>query len=207
MSEFDHKAADWDNNPMHTERSGAIAGHIRKAIPLSKEMKALEFGAGTGTTSFFLAGDLGTVTMIDNSQEMVRRMQEKIHASGMINLDAFKFDLEHEEMIPGYDLVFTQMVLHHIGDITSLIRKFHKMLNPGGYIAIADLYPEDGSFHGDGFTGHKGIDPSNLGSIMENTGFKYISYHTCYTIEKDIPGRGLQKFDVFLLTARRSDRQ
>ncbi len=29
-----------------------------------------------------------------------------------------------------------------------ILEKFHDLLNPSGYLAIADLYPEDGSFHG-----------------------------------------------------------
>jgi 16S rRNA A1518/A1519 N6-dimethyltransferase RsmA/KsgA/DIM1 with predicted DNA glycosylase/AP lyase activity len=48
MNEFDIKAAEWDNNPMHWERSEAIVNEIIKLIPLSNKMTALEYGAGTG---------------------------------------------------------------------------------------------------------------------------------------------------------------
>ena len=58
------------------------------------------------------------------------------------------------------------MVLHHVNDIEKIIGKFYRLLNPGGYLAIADLYEEDGSFHGDGFTGHKGFNMDSLSGIL-----------------------------------------
>ncbi len=37
MNEFDIKAAEWDKNPMHWERSEAIVEEIRKTIPLNRQ--------------------------------------------------------------------------------------------------------------------------------------------------------------------------
>ena len=72
MNEFDIKAAEWDKNPMHWDRSEAISNQIKKLIPLSKQMTALEYGAGTGITSFLLKDHLKEITLMDNSSEMVR---------------------------------------------------------------------------------------------------------------------------------------
>jgi hypothetical protein len=33
--------------------------------------------------------------------------------------------------------------------------------------AIADLYPEDDSFHGEGFAGYKGFDPEELSGLLK----------------------------------------
>ena len=41
-----------DANPMHWARSKAIADEIKNLIPLSKNWTALEYGAGTGISSF-----------------------------------------------------------------------------------------------------------------------------------------------------------
>ena len=46
-----------------------------------------------------------------------------------------------------FDLIFTQMVLHHVSDIETIINRLSQLLNPGGYLAVADLYEEDGSFY------------------------------------------------------------
>ena len=159
MNEFDIKAAEWDQNPIIWERAKAIANEIKKLIPLKKQMTALEFGAGTGITSFILKDSLKEITLMDNSSEMVKVMNNKIKTSKVKNLKTLNFNLEKVELKDAkFDFIFNQMVLHHITDIEDIITKFYNLLNLGGFLAIADLYTEDGSFHGDGFTGHKGFD-------------------------------------------------
>ena len=204
MNEFDIKAAEWDNNPMHRERSGAIADGIIDSIPLNKEMKVLEFGAGTGITSFLIRDHVNEITLMDNSPEMVKVMNEKIRASHATNLKALNFNLELSEYDDEkFDLVITQMVLHHVNDIGLIISRFRKLLNQGGYLAIADLYPEDGSFHGPGFTGHKGFDIEELSGILRKHGFKNINSGRCFVINKKISDEMTKQFDVFLMIANR----
>ena len=202
MNEFDIKAAEWDNNPMHRDRSEAIAKGIINSIPLKRDMKVLEFGAGTGITSFLLKDRIREITLMDNSTEMVKVMNEKIRASNALNLKALNFNLELSDYADEkFDLVITQMVLHHVGDIGLIISRFRKLLNPGGYLAIADLYSEDGSFHGPDFTGHKGFDIAELSGILGKHGFINISSVKCYVIDKKISDTLTKQFDVFLMTA------
>jgi len=203
MNEFDIKAAAWDKNPMHWDRSEAIANEIKKLIPLNRDMTALEYGAGTGITSFLLKDHLKKITLMDNSTEMVKMMNIKIEATKVENMLALDFDLEHNDYIGGtFDLIFTQMVLHHVNDIESIIKKFSSLLNPGGYLAIADLYEEDGSFHGEGFTGHKGFNIGKLSEILSKNGLKKLTHRTCFTIDKKISETKTKKFDVFLLIGK-----
>ena len=203
-SEFDLKAQQWDNNPVHWDRSVAVADHIRKLIPLKKEMVALEFGAGTGIASFLLKDYLKEITMMDSSTEMVKVMNEKIKKTGVGNLKALNFDLEETDYAESdFDLIFTQMALHHVRDIGNILRKFHDLLHPGGYLAIADLYPEDGSFHGEGFTGHKGFDIELLSRQVKDQGFTEISHRKCFVMTRKISDTETKNFDIFLLIARR----
>jgi len=202
MNEFDIKAAEWDKNPMHWDRSEAIAKEIIKLIPLKKEMTALEYGAGTGILSFLLKGYFKKITLMDNSSEMVKIMNEKIETKKVKNLNPLNFDLEHTDYKGGkFDLIFTQMVLHHVTDIENIVKKFYILLNPGGYLAIADLYPEDGSFHGADFTGHKGFDIEMLSSQIRKVGFTNISHRQCFVIYKKISDTETKQFGVFLLIA------
>jgi tRNA (cmo5U34)-methyltransferase len=204
MNEFDLKAAGWDANQMHWDRSEAIAKEIIRLIPLNKEMTALEYGAGTGIASFLLKDYLNSITLMDNSSEMVRIMNEKIETTKVKNLKALNFDLEHNDYkADKFDLIFTQMVLHHVTDIEQIMKKFHDLLNPGGYLAVADLYPEDGSFHGEGFTGHKGFNPGILSDQITKQGFTDISHRKCFVIKKIISETEKKQFDVFLLIAHR----
>lgn len=202
MNEFDLKASGWDSNPMHTKRSEAVAGHIRMLVPLNRSMNVLEFGAGTGLTSMLLLNDVKQITMLDNSAGMVEVMNEKIRKTGVSNLKAVHFDLEKEDYTSEkFDLIFSQMVFHHVYDIARLVGKFSTMLNPGGYLAVADLYREDGSFHGKNFDGHKGFDPDHLGKIFVKYNFMNPEHRKCFTIEKETE-EGTKSFDVFIITAR-----
>jgi ubiquinone/menaquinone biosynthesis C-methylase UbiE len=204
MNEFDLKAVDWDKNPINWDRSEAIAKWIIRLIPLKKEMTALEYGAGTGITSFLLKDYLKEITLMDSSPEMVKVTNEKIKAAKTNNLKTLNFDLEYDDYKgEKIDLIFTQMVLHHVTDIENILKKFYYLLNPEGYLAIADLYPEDGSFHGEGFTGHKGFDIEILSNKVRNHGFTNISHRKCFVINKKISDTETKQFDVFLLIASR----
>jgi len=204
MNEFDLKAAGWEKDPIHRDRSEVITNQIRKLIPLSRQMTALEFGAGTGIASFLLKDDLKEITLMDSSSEMVRIIDEKIKTTKSKNLQTMNFDLELADYkVNRFDLIFTQMVLHHVADIENIIKKFYSLLNPDGHLAIADLYPEDGSFHEEGFSGHKGFDPAELSGILKKQGFLNISHRKCYVIDRKVSDTEMKHYDVFLLIANR----
>jgi ubiquinone/menaquinone biosynthesis C-methylase UbiE len=201
MSNFDNVARTWDENPIHLDRSQAIAIKMQETLPLRKEMKALEYGAGTGILSFLLAEKLGHITMMDSSAEMVKVMEEKVTERKVTNLTPVFMNLEIERPYASYDLIFNQMVLHHIKDIRSIFDKFHQMLLPGGVLAIADLYTEDGSFHGEGVDVHLGFDPKQLKKELLFLGFKNLHFEECYTVKREVAGEAPKLFPIFLLTA------
>jgi ubiquinone/menaquinone biosynthesis C-methylase UbiE len=204
INEFDIKASDWDKNPMHWGRSNAIAGKIVQLIPLKPGFRALEYGAGTGILSFLLRKHLGEITLMDSSREMIRIIDEKIAATGISKMKTFFFDLEQSDFRNGkFDFIFSQMVLHHVADIDNIIAKFSDLLNPGGFLAIADLYPEDGSFHGEGFMGHNGFDPDELSEIIHQNGFTDISYSECFAVNRKISDNETKKYPIFLIIATR----
>jgi len=201
MNEFDQKAKEWDMNPVHVERSRAIADLLVKAIHMDKDMTALEYGAGTGLLSLMLKDRLGKITLMDSSEGMINVIREKISQKEIHNLEPVYFDLENGIYEDEFDLVFTQMVLHHVEDIEGILHKFSMLLKPGGVLAIADLYPEDGSFHGEGFTGHKGFDPLRLSNELSSLGFRNINHLTCFVINKDMGNGKTKEYPVFLITA------
>jgi ubiquinone/menaquinone biosynthesis C-methylase UbiE len=201
MSNFDSKASTWDENPMHLERSKAVALKMQETITLNKEMKALEYGAGTGILSFLLSEVVGHITMMDNSVEMVKVMEQKVNDRKASNLLPVCLNLETVHTNARYNLIFNQMVLHHIVDVQAIFEKFYGMLLPDGYLAIADLYPEDGSFHGDGFDGHLGFDPENLKEMLLHIGFRKVNYEQCYQVERTNADGSRKSYPIFLLTA------
>jgi tRNA (cmo5U34)-methyltransferase len=204
MNEFELKAEGWDANPMHLERSRAIADKIKEIIPLRKAMHALEFGAGTGLLSLLLRDEFDSVTMIDSSREMIGVIDQKLHKQDITNMKTRVMDLEKEDLHDRFDIILTQMVLHHVIDINGLLDKFYQVLNPGGYIAIADLYKEDGSFHDEPFHGHHGFDTDALTELVSQNRFVEIRHQPCFVIQKKSETNESRAYPVFLLTARKA---
>jgi ubiquinone/menaquinone biosynthesis C-methylase UbiE len=199
MSEFDARAREWDKDKMHMDRSLAIAAGLEEMIPLEPSMKALEYGAGTGILSFLLKDRFAEITLMDNSTEMIKVCVEKTEYHKTNHILPICFDLEHKDYDGSFDVIYNQMVLHHVVDYESIIGTFYSMLNPGGYLAIADLYPEDGSFHGPDVQVHLGFDPEKLAEMLKQIGFKNINYKTCFEVKRE---SGL-KYPVFLLVAQK----
>ena len=202
MNHFDEAAQTWDSNPVHWERSEAIAQKIIQKINLQPDLMALEFGAGTGILSFLLKDYLKEIILMDSSPEMLRVIKDKLQKGRITHLKPLFFNLETTDYNSGtFDIIYTQMVLHHVADINLIIRKFYQMLNKDGSIAIADLYTEDGSFHGEGFTGHLGFDAATLSQVLSKEGFKNISHELCYVIKKITESNEVKEFPVFIITA------
>jgi len=201
MSEFDIKANDWDKNNVNLERAREIANQLLLTIPFRPGMKAMEFGAGTALLSFMLEDLFTSVTLIDNSWEMIRICNEKIEQTKSNHIKAIQIGLENESFEEKFDLIYTQMAFHHVSDIGKMIHKLHHLLNENGMLAIADLYPEDGSFHGEGFTGHLGFDPEWLSTLLSQSGFKNVTFKECF-VQKKMDSDGKQKeYPVFLMIA------
>lgn len=199
MSDFDLRARDWDKNKMHTDRAVAIASHMQKMVHFNKEWKAMEFGAGTALLSFLLNDEFSEITLLDNSLEMIKVCEEKCESHQTLHIHPKYFDLETQNLNQAFDFIYSQMALHHVIDIRSIFTKFYSMLNQGGYIAIADLYTEDGSFHGEGVKVHKGFDPKYLVQIMVQIGFKSINFETCYNLSKE----NGKTYPIFLIVGQK----
>ena len=208
MTNFDERAKDWDSDPKKVERARTVADAIRKSIPLSREMTALEYGCGTGLLSFALQEELGQITLADTSQGMLDVLTEKVSASGVRNMKPLRLDLTTDPL-PNerFHLTYSLMTLHHVQDTEVILKKFADILLSNGILLIADLDKEDGSFHTDGTTDvHKGFARHELQKQVEANGFDDIKFSTAYTIKKKI-GEEERTFPVFLMSARkRSDR-
>jgi tRNA (cmo5U34)-methyltransferase len=204
MNEFDEKARDWDKNKMHTERSIAVASKLKQVIPFRPGMKGLEFGSGTGLLSYYLTDQLSELTLVDTSKEMLKLAEEKLAGSKALVVTTFLLDLEYEDYSgEAVDILYSQMALHHVKEIPAIIRKFAGILKPGGFLAIADLYPEDGSFHAGDPNVHPGFDPEKLGKILQDCGLAEIHAVPCFTIPKEDDQGQIKTYPVFLLTAKK----
>ncbi len=201
---FDSKARQWDDNPVFRERGLKIAEAVRKAVPLHRHMSALDYGCGTGLLSFPLKDELGAILLADSSGGMLDVVNGKIAAQGVGNMTTLKLDLLADPPpTQRFDLIVTSMTLHHVPDTDHILRVFHDLLNPGGYLCIADLDAEDGSFHGIEVDVHHGFDRADLGRRAEQAGFADVRFQTVFSIAR-ARETGTRDYPVFLMTARRA---
>jgi ubiquinone/menaquinone biosynthesis C-methylase UbiE len=207
MTDFNQAAADWDADPAKHERARILAERIQKNIPLSPGMTALEYGCGTGLLSFALHARLGHITLADNSTGMLDALRSKIAASGAAHMTPVALDLDRDP-VPAIrvDLIFTMLALHHVGEPGRILRAFYGMLNTPGYIAVADLDAEDGSFHGPDFKGHKGFDRDLLANQAVAAGFSNVRFETAVTLIRELE-KGARPFPLFLMTAEKGAAQ
>jgi ubiquinone/menaquinone biosynthesis C-methylase UbiE len=204
MNEFDQQARDWDNDPVRVSRARAVADAIRKQVPLSTHMTAMEYGCGTGLLSFELRGDIGRITLADSSEGMLEVLREKIAACGAAHMTPMKLDLAVDPLPEDrFDLVYNLMTLHHIPDTGRALRGFHGLLRPNGWLAICDLDAEDGSFHDPGFDGHHGFDRSVMEQKLKDIGCIDVRSVTAYELERERGGIK-RVYPLFLLLGRRA---
>ena len=205
MIDFDSKARDWDSNPVFQERADKIAAAIRAALPLNTNMRALDYGCGTGLLSFPLKDALGHITLKDSSAGMLDVLREKIAAQGVANMTVRQADLSSQPLPEErYDLIYTSMVLHHIPDTAAILATFHALLNPGGHLCVADLDQEDGTFHGSDVDVHHGFERADLARLAEAAGFVDVRFSTVFEIAKETAPGATRGYPVFLMLARKN---
>ena len=211
---FDITAHDYDDQEK-VDRAADVAAAVIATVPLTGQERVLEYGAGTGLVAQALQGDVGGLTLADTSSGMRQVAGQKV-ADGRLKAGTRVVDLDltavgPDGLPPGdtgqaladapFDLVLSSLVLHHIPDLAPVLAGFHRLLAPGGHVAIADLDTEDGSFHAHlhDFDGHDGFDRHGLAEALRAAGFTGVFVQDCSTVVKDG-----QDFPVFLAVARRA---
>jgi ubiquinone/menaquinone biosynthesis C-methylase UbiE len=203
-SDFDTRAATWDDDPAKVDRAQAVADAIVRNVSLTGSMHAMEYGCGTGLLSFMLRPRLGQVTLADISDGMLAVAASKIAAANDAAMRAVKLDLLVDPMpAERYDIIYSLMTLHHVPDTDAILRRFHAVLATDGLLCLADLDAEDGSFHDAGFDGHHGFDRGRLGAKAREAGFTTVEFSTAHEIEKRADDRP-RRYPVFLMVARKS---
>lgn len=199
---FSVVAKTWDEKPRRIQLAAAVATAIKEHIPLDRQMDALEFGSGTGLVTFHLQHQLKHVTAMDNAPGMLAVVEEKAVVAKVDNVTTVYSDTTIPSLVgEGYDLIFSSMVLHHIGDINLTLKALISGLKTGGVLALADLVMEDGSFHdNDQGVAHHGVDPVWLIDQLHQMGLvkgqSVIAHHI-------VKQRGLEQYEypVFLVWA------
>jgi hypothetical protein len=78
------------------------------------------------------------------------------------------------------------------------------ILKPGGWLAVADLDCEDGSFHGqadDVF--HHGFEREQIAGWLANAGFRWVSVSDAHTMSKPSSTGEVRSYGIFLAVGQK----
>ena len=203
--DFDREAAAWDEKPLRVKLADEVVRAVVAAAHPGPDMEALDFGCGTGLVALRLAPLVRRLTGADGSEGMLGVFRAKAAAQGLENVQARPVALEGEPDLGGpYDLVVSSMTLHHVRDVAALVGHLARAVRPGGFLCLADLDAEDGSFHSDN-TGvfHFGLDREQVAGLLEAAGFADVGQGTAATVEKPGP-EGMRAYPVFLVWGRKA---
>jgi len=193
---FAHKSKTWNMNSKRVNNAKSIAELIVKNIKLNKSMELMDFGAGTGLLSFFIAPFVSKIVAVDNSPSMLKEFKNNCDEF-LCQTEVIEKDLSTQMLDRTFDGIISSMTIHHLEDTKVLFSKLYNMLNKNGFIAIADLDSEDGSFHShNAGVYHYGFDRELLEKIAKEVGFREISFETVSIIKKPHAD-----FSVFLMRA------
>ena len=201
---FDRLASQWDSNPTRVGLARAVVDAIRAAVPLRGSMQVMDFGAGTGLVSLGLLPEVGSLTAVDASGEMLRMLDEKVKALRIGNLHTLPCDISRAPLPANqFDLVVSSMVLHHLPEVAPVLQRLRPCLRPGGWIALADLDSEDGSFHPD-MTGvyHTGLARADVCQWLQQAGFTNVAARDAHRIVRTTADGTAREYGVFLITGR-----
>lgn len=196
---FDEAAKTWDKNDLVTQLSENIGRTLLKEVTLTSDMKIMDFGAGTGLLTAHIAPRVASVAAVDLSQGMLDQLKAKTHLNDKVL--TYCQNIVHDPLGNDFDAIVSAMALHHVEDTDEILSVFYKHLKPTGFIAIADLDSEDGSFHNpENMQGvfHLGFKRETLQEKLINCGFKSVKFVTAHTVIKND-----KSYPIFLCIAKK----
>jgi ubiquinone/menaquinone biosynthesis C-methylase UbiE len=123
----------------HRKRTAAEAA--RFLLPhLRPGMRLLDVGCGPGSISVGLAAAVvpGPVLAIDLGPEVVDQARQHALAVGATNLQIEQADVLRLDRLEQFDVVYAHQVLQHVPDPHAVLTAMHRLLAPGGYVAVRD---------------------------------------------------------------------
>lgn len=194
---FDKAAQEWDSGDTRQNIAEAVFKTIASRIALVNNMNILDFGAGTGLLSFKIAPMVRSVTGVDLSSGMLEQLNAKNTSS--LQVTTILQDIMDKPLEQKFNGIVSSMAMHHVENTKQLFETFYAHLERDGFIAIADLEEEDGTFHaqhGNDGVHHFGFNRELLRNTIEKAGFKNVRFHDAYSVNREDGS-----YPIFLVTA------
>lgn len=125
-------------------RSGASLARLVELIEPQAHWNALDVATGAGHTALAFAPHVAHVVASDITSEMLSETAKLAAARELSNVSTATAHAHELPFEPdSFDLVTCRLAAHHFPDNARFIEKAHRVLRPGGILAIVDNVPPD----------------------------------------------------------------
>jgi ubiquinone/menaquinone biosynthesis C-methylase UbiE len=135
---YNEWAAQYDTNVNKTRDVESMA--FRKTLAGINIENCLEIGCGTGKNTQYLVEHCSNIAAVDFSAYMLAIAMEQIK-SNKVNFIKADILADWTFATSLYDLISFSLVLEHVKDIDTIIKKAAALLNEKGYIYIGEFHP------------------------------------------------------------------
>ena len=197
------KAQDHDQRPLIQNLAQGAGLALQAKLGLQPQWDVLDFGCGTGLVLQRVADNVRAAVGVDPDQsriDVLRRKNLKNVTACCLELSSTATLQQHysQQGLAGkgtpdsFDLLYSNMTLHHLQDITATVTMLKGYLKPGGTLVAFDLekgsnsilfHPQPISssvYHRGGFTAE------DLCSTWQNAGLKDVSCDKVHRFTKEV---------------------
>ena len=108
-------------------------GEVMPLLGDVKNMKILDVGAGTGRLALRLANFGAEVTVLDISEEMLKKIKDSRLKIVIGDAENLSFDDEC------FDIVIATFLIVHIKDLDRFFSEVYRVLKPGGIFLVTNI--------------------------------------------------------------------
>ena len=198
---FHEKSKIYETDNKRVDNVTNIANAIKEKIELDDNHTLLDFGSGTGLLTEHISKYVKKIIANDVSASMNIKIKEKIkNQKFSCNIDVLSENITKvSPSLEPLDGIISSMTIHHVEDVQNIMKIFFNMIKKGGVLALADLEPEDGTFHKEDMgVFHFGFEKEEFLNYAKNAGFVDLEIKTVSVAEKPYG-----KYPIFLLTGTR----